>query len=577
MILGDIYRKLGRSDAEQCFQSCLEIRTKHYGLNNVKTMETLYSIASLRLQQRKYEQAEAHLMQCLQYQEQLPLDSKDPTETLRDLSKVIAIKNSLGNLYNHMKLYPEALAILTPTLEVCRLLYGDNNEVSIQITNNMANSHLHMKNYNDAEPLYIKCRDFHCLKDGPTHPRTLFADNNLGLLKCHQGELDQAQCILLKCYEESRRVFGNNDDVAYLAKQNLAIVYEKKGQYDLSIACLTEYLDWASCVYGFNSDIVYEFKTLLADVYVKMKKLDIAEELYLAALNGRKNLRHMNDIDFVYKTLSRLLTLYRQQRETDKLRSHCIEYLESRRVVDAAGYYVQREVYLVMAILAASYYKEGLYDKAEILFSETVYGLKHFDKIYSERVHDASVSLARTYDKLEKYDGASELFRQIIHDAQKAFGADDPRYVESAMFFGDMLFYNCEKYKEAELVYRDVLMSIKDECTKASDLVLDIYLKLGYCLTYLDKFEEAESFFKIRLERLLSKPSSEENCKAIAKTMKHLTDLYILMGRILEATSMRKERLNLLSQYFEQNHPKILEVLDELELAKTHQAGSSKN
>ncbi|MEW5974533.1 MAG: serine/threonine-protein kinase [Acidobacteriota bacterium] len=142
-----------------------------------------------------------------------------------------AIRNTIGQTYRDLGLYPEARKQLERALELHRRVSGPNEPVTLRAASHLGFLAQLQGNYSEAETLLTQTMEAQRRMLGPEHRDTLSSMSNLGVVYSVQGKYPQAEVLLSQNLEICRRVLGSEDRSTLSIMGNLASVYWNQGKY----------------------------------------------------------------------------------------------------------------------------------------------------------------------------------------------------------------------------------------------------------------------------------------------------------------------------------------------------------
>jgi eukaryotic-like serine/threonine-protein kinase len=364
-----------------------------------------------------------------------------------------AIRDTIGQTYTDLGLYPEASKQLERAVDLRQRVLGPEHLDTMKSMNNLANIYDDEGKYAQAEALHGQILKIRRRVLGPEHPDTLKSIDNLANVYDAEGKYAQAEALHSQALEIERRVLGPEHPETVKSMSNLALVYEREGKYAQAETLDNQTLEIQRRVLGSQHPNTLKYLDSLANVYADEGKYAQAEALHSQALE--------------------------------------IE----RRVLGPDHPYTLDS----MNNLADDYYSEGKYAEAEALNNQTlairrrVLGPEHPDTLASMN------NLANIYADEGKYAQAESLFSQILEITRRVLGSEHPYTLANLADFASMYQRQgkhglAETYAEQVLVGRRHTLGPEhpDTMASAADLAL-AYLSQG-------KFTESESLAREVLE-----------------------------------------------------------------------------
>jgi non-specific serine/threonine protein kinase/serine/threonine-protein kinase len=195
-----------------------------------------------------------------------------------------AIRDTIGQTYVDLGLYPEARTQFERALELHRRVSGVKNPKTLKAISRVAyTAHLQGKNP-EAETLFSKALELQRRVLGSEHPETLYSMNNLANVYRAQGKYAQAEALFSQTLEIRRRVFGPEHPNALTSMHNLATVYYRQGKYAQAEALDSQTLETRRRLLGPEHPGTLNSMNGLANVYNLQGKYAQAEALYSQTL-----------------------------------------------------------------------------------------------------------------------------------------------------------------------------------------------------------------------------------------------------------------------------------------------------
>jgi serine/threonine protein kinase/tetratricopeptide (TPR) repeat protein len=353
------------------------------------------------------------------------LGAKNP-ETLKTLNRIGYSAFLQGK-------YPEAEALLRQTLEMQRRVLGTEHRDTLSSIGALADVYWRQSKYPEAEALYSKAFSIQRRLLGPEHPDTLESMHDMAIVYFERGKYAQAEGLENQTLEIRRRVLGSEHPQTLASMDNLASVYYAQGKYAQAEALEGQTLEIRRRVLGPEHPQTLMSMDNLANVYDSEGKYAAAESLHSASLEI------------------------------------------TRRIFGSEN----SDTLMSMNNLANVYFAEGKYQQAEALYTETiqiqrrVLGPEHPDTLAS------TSDLAGAYAAQRKYKEAVALYSQDLEMERRVLGPEHPDFLGTISAAGSM--YQREgKYPQAETFAGQALAGRRhalgsedtDTMSSAADLAL---------------------------------------------------------------------------------------------------------
>ncbi|HXY13131.1 MAG TPA: serine/threonine-protein kinase [Terriglobales bacterium] len=344
-----------------------------------------------------------------------------------------AIRNTIGQTYDDLGLYPEATKQLERALDLRRRVLGPEHPDTLRSANRLANLYDKEGKYAQAEALHSQTLEIRRRVLGPEHPDTLESMNNLTNVYYNQGKYAQTEALDSQILEVRRRVLGPEHPDTLKSMNNLAVDYQEEGKYAQAQALDSQTLEIRRRVLGPEHPDTLAIMNNLVIVYWRESKYAQAEALDSQTLEIQRRV------------------LGPEHPET--LRS--------------------------MANLAIVYWDEGRYAQAEALDSQTfeirrrVQGPEHPDTLKSMN------NLAADYVEEGKYAQAQALLGQVLEIRRRVQGPEHPDTLRSmdnlvVLYWHEGKYALAENYASRALAGRRNVLGQEhpDTMRSAADLAL---------------------------------------------------------------------------------------------------------
>jgi serine/threonine protein kinase len=136
-----------------------------------------------------------------------------------------AIRDTIGQTYIDLGLYPQARKQLESALELRRHMLGVKHPKTLKTTSRLGTVVLKQGLFPEAEALLRNSLDMQRSVLGSTHPDTLATMNNLGIVYTDEAKYREAEAILSEALDIRRRVLGPEHPLTVSSITSLANVY----------------------------------------------------------------------------------------------------------------------------------------------------------------------------------------------------------------------------------------------------------------------------------------------------------------------------------------------------------------
>jgi CHAT domain-containing protein len=203
--------------------------------------------------------------------------------------------------------------------------------------------------------------------------------------------------------------------------------------------------------------------------------------------------------------------------------------------------------------LANLYYKQGQYEKAELLYQRSLAILEALGKDYPD-VATSLNNLALLYDSQGQYEKAEPLYQRSLAILEKALGKDHPDVATSLNNLA--LLYNSQgQYDKSEALYKRSLAIVEKVLGKEHPDVANSLNNLATLYVDQGQYEKAEPLYQRSLairEKVLGKEHPD-----VAQSLNNLATLYVDQGQYEKAEPLHKRSLTILEKAFGKEHPDV--------------------
>ena len=397
-----------------------------------------------------------------------------------------SIRQTIGNAYVDLGIYPEAQKHLERAMDLQRRLSGEDHPDTLSVMSDLAWLYRSEGKYAQAEPLASKVLEIRRRLLGEKHPDTLDAMSNLGLLYRYEGKPAQAEVLLSKVLEIRQRMSGEEDRATLFAMNSLGYVYQVEGKYKQAESLLSKQFEIRQRVSGQEHPATLFAADNLATVYYRQREYAQAASLFAKNLEIRRHVlgeEHPDTLD----TMNNLGAVYRAEGKFAQAETLLSGVLETKRRVLGEEHPSTLISMLNVAVLLG--YK-GEYSKAEPLMVRgvdlqgRVLGDEHPDRLAGMN------RLAALYSEEGKYAEAEALFTKTLKVQLRVLGEVHPDTLNSWDGLGRLQLRE-HKYGEAESTLRNVLKGY-EKVMPENWKRFNCQSMLGGSLAGQNKFTEAE-------------------------------------------------------------------------------------
>ena len=407
----------------------------------------------------------------------------------------VPIRDTIGNAYIDLGLYPEAAKQLEKALVLARSRLGNENPETLAIMKDLAWLDVQQGQYAEAEKLLIQAIAADRRVLGPDNHQTLQSMNRLGAVYNQWGKYAEAEAVFKQTLEIRQRVLGPDDQRTLEVMGNLVGTYDREGKYSLAEPLEKQLLETDRRVLGPDNPDTVTAMEHLAEIYDDEGKRNQAGALYQQTLEAERRILGPDHPEIVRIT-GNLAALYGNEGKYPQAEKLFQQVVESER--RALG--PENPVTLLnMGNLAECYLEDGNYVQAETLYRQTLEAERHVLGSGHRFTLLGMDVLAQIYSEEGKYAQAEALYKEGLESGRRALGPEHPY---TLMFLSGIAYlYQKEgKYALAEsyaaqafaLRKRALGVEHPDTLTSEADLAL-MYILQG-------KFAQAEPVAREAME-----------------------------------------------------------------------------
>jgi len=333
-----------------------------------------------------------------------------------------AIRETIGQTYLDLGLYPEARTQLERALELRRQQFGAENPDTLRTISRVGRAAFLQGNYPEAETLFGQSLPVQRRVLGREHPDTLYSLANLGNAYYMEGKYGQAEALQKEALEIRRRVLGPEHPDTLLSMGSLALVYYMQGKYPQAEQLDAQTLEIQRRVRGPEHPDTAHSMSSLAVVYYAESKYSEAEALESQSLEITRRTLGPEHPETLYSMHNLALMYYVQGKypQAEELDARTLEI--QRRVLGPE----HPETISSMNDLASAYYSEGKLAQAESLYSEALelrrrsLGPEHRNTLTTLE------NLANVYEAQGKYARTEALLKNTLEVERRVLGPEHP-------------------------------------------------------------------------------------------------------------------------------------------------------
>jgi tetratricopeptide (TPR) repeat protein len=390
-----------------------------------------------------YPEARTQLERALELHRRL-LRARNP-KTLRTISRLGFIAFLQGK-------YPEAEAMCGQALAAQRRVLGSEHPDTLRSTHNLAIAYYSQGKYTQAEALDSQLLEIERRVLGPEHPNTLSTMNNLAAVYIEQGKYAPAEALNSQTLEIRRRVLGPEHPNTLASMDSLAVSYGHQGKYAQAEALYSQTLEIRRRVLRpEHPDTLTSMNNLAAD-YTDQGKYEQAEALDSQTLDIKRRVLGPEHPRTLTSMLN-LASVYCSQGKYAQAEALYRQVLEIRRRVLGPEH---PHTLSSMSGLAIAYYSQGKYAQAEALFAHTLDASRRVLGLEHPKTCDFLADLVSMYQQQGKYGLAETNATQALAGRRHALGSEHPDTMASAADLA-LVYLSQGKFAASEPLAREAL------------------------------------------------------------------------------------------------------------------------
>lgn len=333
-----------------------------------------------------------------------------------------AIRDTIGQTYIDLGLYPEARTQLDRALELRRQMLGAEDPKTVRTLVGVARVLYQQGKYAEAESMFGQALEIQKRVLGPQHPDTLASMGSLAGAYYEQGKYPQSEALQSQTLELRRRVLGPDHRATLASMQSLALVYYLEGKYGQAEELFHQTLEADRRVLGAEHPSTLVTMGDLAMTYAAEDKYKPAEEIFGQTLEIERHVLG-SEHSTTLSTMHNLANISLQEGSYPQAEELFTQTLAIQRRVLGPEH---PSTLMSMEGLASAYGLRGKYSQAETLFKQTldvqrrVMGPEHPDTLLTLS------DFAGVYQQQGRYALAEERAGEAVAGRRRALGADSP-------------------------------------------------------------------------------------------------------------------------------------------------------
>jgi tetratricopeptide (TPR) repeat protein len=327
----------------------------------------------------------------------------------------LASMHSLAELLGNQGRYGEAEALESKVVDLRRRVLGGDHPDTLASMDGLANAYKHLGRYAEAEALQSNVLDVRRRELGDENLATLFSMNDLATVYEDEGKFAPAEQLFLRADEIERRTLGEEHPDTLIGMNNLASLYSRQGMHAQAEALDSKVLDTRRHVLGPDHPLTLASMNNLAVEYARDGKYEQAEPLLAGLLETRRRTLGEENPDTLL-SMNNLAGIYRREGKFTQA-----EPLFTKAMLTQTRVLGPDHPLTLSSVnnLAALYEAESKSAQAEPLFAKALdgrrrtLGAEHPDTLQTQR------SLARLYIDRRNYSQGEALAREALSILEK--------------------------------------------------------------------------------------------------------------------------------------------------------------
>jgi len=463
-----------------------------------------------------------------------------------------AIRDTIGETYEDLGLYPEARTQLERALELHRQGPGMKSPATLKTMNQLGGIATLQGKYDEAGALFKQVLEIERRRLGPEHPDTLSAMSNLanvyhGLTKYAQAEEVDSQVLEIR-----RRVLGAEHPDTLASMNNLATIYHDQGKFSQAEALYRQVLEVRQRILGPEHPLTLSTMDNLAWNYFQESKYAEAEALGSRVLEIQKRvmgpehpatIRNMSHLAGAYLLESKYAQAEALQSQALAAQRHMLGPEHPDTLASEAD-------------LAYVFTAEGKYAEAQTLQSETLEVMRRVLGPEHPYTLGCMCGLADVYADQQEYARAESLYRQTLQVYRRAVGAEHPSTLACLAGFAGM-YEREHKYALAEGLAAEALTGRRhtlgseneDTIGSAADLAM-AYISQGKFIEAEPLAREAMDFYRKKGAEEWQRFSAESHVGASLAGQKKYAEAEPLLLEGYQGLLARKDVIAIPDRYY---------------------------
>ena len=339
-----------------------------------------------------------------------------------------SIRQTIGDTYRDLGLYPDAMAQLDRALALRRSNLGDEHAETLETLHMRGHVLSLQAKYAEAEQLFTAVLAARNRTLGEAHPDSLLTTNSLAMLHASRGEHAKAEPLLLKYLDAMRQLHGEQHRDTAQAMNDLAGLYKLQGKYTAAEPLYVKALEIRERVIGVETPETLASMNDLAHLYRLQSRYKEAEPLYVRSVELKRKVLGSDHSETAIG-VGNLGNLYVNMGDYAKAEPLLVESMEARlRIWGEEHPDTATGINNVATLYSALYRRaeaQRLYSRALDIRRRTL-GNEHVLTLQS------IANLAVEYRVGGKYEEAEALLTEALQTARRVYGDEHPETLYKA-------------------------------------------------------------------------------------------------------------------------------------------------
>ena len=363
-----------------------------------------------------------------------------------------SIRDTIGETYDDLGLYPEARKQLERALELQRRVLGPENPKTLSTLRFLGRVAVNQGHNSEAEALMSQSLEASRRVLGPENRATLATMQDLGYVYTVEAKYAQAEAVYSEAVKASRRVLGPESRGTLAAMSQLANLKRHQGKYAEAETLLSQVLEIDRRVLGPEDPETLTTSTDRGSAYIELGKYAQAEAVFLQALEIQRRILGPEH-PATLTTMNRLAISYNEQGKYAQAEAMHSQVLEIQRRVLGPEH---PNTLAAWGNLAYDYDRQGKHAQAEEIDRQNLEVHRRVLGPENPGTLTQMTNLAIVYAEQGKFAQAEPLFRQIMEIRRRVRGPENPATLESMSNLAELL-RDIGKYAQAEALSSEAL------------------------------------------------------------------------------------------------------------------------